>query len=160
MSATLNREGLSEQSIEPQTLHAKPTTDNEAFPSHTKITGTDLPAESKFCLDVCIPPTAPPIPVGGGDLPEISQIAIATLNTEYELVLPVGTKKFVFKDQAGDAETRVSTIQGGSDPGDITFFTIPRDGSMEQAGLNLTDERKLYLQSTKSNRIIELWLWT
>jgi len=51
---TLNREGLTEQSISPLTIHAKPDTQNEAHPSHTKITGTSIPALLKYCLDVCL----------------------------------------------------------------------------------------------------------
>lgn len=70
---TIWKEGLTEDTIERGTIHAKPTTNTAAAINHTKVTGTSFPSLLKFALDTNLVNVDPsnPLPVeDAGDLNE------------------------------------------------------------------------------------------
>ena len=157
---TIFKEGHSENTIQHGSIHAKESTNLLAAVNHTRVTGTQV--GTKFCLDSCITnPATNPVNTVKKTAANIRQInPTPAADTEFTIVFPIGTKGFILKDQAGNAETRISTTPGGADPGDATFFTIPNDGSYQEEGMNLTAALTLYCQSDKAGRIIEIWEWT
>jgi hypothetical protein len=49
---TIFRAGLSESAIDRHSIHAKPTKSGFLYRAHTKVTGTDIPADNKYALDI------------------------------------------------------------------------------------------------------------
>ena len=153
------KQGIDEHTIERDSTWAKETI--SSLVPHERATGTELPGSDKFCQDVCIPEDAAPIPIKKSNIPNIRQIAVPAADTEFEIVLPINLQQVLIKDQEGGngSAFRVSTIAGGADPADLTFFTVPDDSSLHWDNLNLTAVRTLYCQTEDDPRIIEIWEW-
>jgi len=158
-SPTYFMQGITEHTIDRHSIWAKESTDNTLLLNHTKATGTELTLEEKFCQDVCIPPSASPIPVKRSDIPNIRQIAVPLKDVEFTIVLPIGLQQIMLKEVNGGA-FRVSTIAGGADLADTTHFSLPVDMSLHWDNLNLQAARTLFCETVDDTRIIEIWEWT
>lgn len=103
-----------------------------------------------------------PIPVidVGGDFsgvlePHIQNIEALDANTEYQFMFPANTRKFLLRVRDGDSKLQLSWAEGESA---TNFLTVP-------AGCNYSEEvnisaLRLYFQTSKPNKIIELLFWT
>jgi len=86
--------------------------------------------------------------------PTVNILNLAAANNEYELVLPVNTKKISIKVHNYSAPLRIGFISGGEK------FNIPRGCSFTEESLKLiSGKNTLYLSSTKDNIIVECLSW-
>lgn len=90
------KEGISEDTIERGTIHAKESTNLAATVNHSKVTGTNIPSKLKFCLDVCLAniDSSTPLPVeDAGDRNEFfidaTVVSDGTVQTAISYVVPV-----------------------------------------------------------------------
>jgi hypothetical protein len=86
--------------------------------------------------------------------PTVSILNLGTANTEYELALPVNTKKINVKVHDYSAPLRIGFVSGGEK------FNVPRGCSFTEESLKLiSGKNTLYLSSTKDNIIVECLSW-
>lgn len=87
--------------------------------------------------------------------PTITLLAMPVNSTEYNISLPVDTKKFIIKDQEYSSVVNLSFISN-----DTNYIKIPRGCSYEESDLKLTtSSRTLYLKSNKDNVTIMCLSW-
>lgn len=102
-----------------------------------------------------------PGPPGSGSgavlsAPNLSNLNMATANTEYTFSLPAGTKQFEIRSRSL-GRVRLAFVEGESG---TTFKTIWPGNSYFEGGLLLSDVLNVYVQSSKFNDVLEILFWT
>jgi hypothetical protein len=86
--------------------------------------------------------------------PTISNITLVNIGTEYNIILPVNTKRFSVRVRNGSAVVTLGFETSS------TYLTIPRGCSYSDNTLMLqTGKRTLYLKSNVGNIVIECVSW-
>lgn len=115
-----------------------------------KTTGVPLKVNNDGSINVTSGGSAPNAPV-------IVNFLATTLNTEYPIQLPTGTKKVLIKVRDYASTLKFAWVSGDSG---TNFIQINRGCSYTAEGLDLTTtNRTLYVQSSKSGVIIEILTW-
>lgn len=88
--------------------------------------------------------------------PSIQNVTLPLANTEYELVFPTGTKKFLIKTR-NNGNLKASWSVGEST---VTYLSIGAGVNYSEDGLNLTEtNRTLYITTDTPGLIVELLSW-
>lgn len=113
------------------------------------------PAGGSEGQDVRITDIAPGVTfTGGSPNPQIYNLAIPTADTEVSQALNPNTKSVLIRAR-GITSLKVAFVSGESG---TNYLTIPAGNTFIQENINFTGI--IYLQSTKSNQVIEILEWT
>jgi hypothetical protein len=88
--------------------------------------------------------------------PTIVNFPVVAANTEYLYVFPVGTRKFLLRDRAGDAKMRLAYAAGTTG---TNYITLNMGCTHEVGDLNTVTGFTIYFQSSKASRIVEILSW-
>lgn len=95
------------------------------------------------------------VTIQGATNPEISNVALTSADTEVEIILPTGCKKYMIKLR--DAQIlKLSFVSGQSG---ITYLTIRPGCVYTEDQLEVTTT-SLYVQSPVASQMVELVTWT
>ncbi|MBU1173374.1 MAG: hypothetical protein KKD44_27720 [Proteobacteria bacterium] len=81
---------------------------------------------------------------------EVSNVAMATKDTEYDYVIPNGTERITIKLRDPASVLRLYSETGGSD-----YITVPQSSSYTIDGVKLSG-KTLYLQSDNDTQVAEI----
>lgn len=101
-----------------------------------------------------------PGPPGGGaggvsTVPSLSNLNMPTAGTEYSFSLTAGTKQFEIRSRAsGKLQLAFASGESGT-----TFVTIWPGNAYKEIGLLLSDVLAVYVQSSRSNDVLEILSW-
>lgn len=90
---------------------------------------------------------------------EIINHTVALADTEFDITLPDNTKRFTIKVRDHSAKLRIGQDSGDTENATPKYETISRGTIWESGNVNVADGYMLYLQSTKSNAVIEIKAW-
>lgn len=93
------------------------------------------------------------IELTGSKIRTTVNLDIILANTEYPVVLPVGTTQYFLKTRE-DCVLKIREVSGGD------YTTIPTGNHFSEDGLKLDSVLTLYLESTTPAQILELIYWT
>ena len=91
----------------------------------------------------------------GATTPTIYNVTVASADTEVSRALSNNTKQFFVKLRGQAAKLRLAFTTGGADPSTGTFITIPANGFLSPAGLDLSSIT-LYFETTSGSQVIEI----
>lgn len=95
------------------------------------------------------------VSIQGASNPQVSNIALVTANTEVEIILPAGCKKYMLKLRDKSA-LKLAFISGDSG---LVYITIWPGCVYSENSLDVTTT-SLYVQSPVASQIVELVTWT
>jgi hypothetical protein len=87
--------------------------------------------------------------------PTIQNITAASASTEYNVVIPSNTKKYMIRNR-NTGKIQYSFITGQTN---TNFITIMPGNTIEETGLDLTSSLTIYFETSKPNQIIEVLSW-
>lgn len=88
--------------------------------------------------------------------PTIYNIPLTTAATEYTVAIPQSTQRFELRIRDGGAKAQFSFISGQSN---TNFITLGYGSSYSEDGLSLSSILNIYIQSNKSNQVLEVITW-
>lgn len=91
--------------------------------------------------------------ISGVTSPLITDIPMALATTEYSIVLPAGTRRFLFKAR-NRGVLYMRFVSGGD------YETIPYGCFRGEAELSITSPLTIYLESSTVNQVVEMTTWT
>lgn len=90
-------------------------------------------------------------------VPLITNIPIATADTETIVPIPAATRAFVIRVRGGNSKAQFSYVSGQSD---TEFITMEYGNSYKEENLKLNAILNLYIQTNKANQVVELLTWS
>lgn len=90
--------------------------------------------------------------------PTIYNVIVASADTEVSKTLSSNTKQFFIKLRGQTSKLRVAFVTGGADASTGTFITIPANGFLSPAGLNLTNTT-LFFETSSGSQVLEILEW-
>jgi len=119
----------------------------------TLFTGTTVGA--KTGQDVNIINDSLDVSFSGISVPTITNVTMASANTEYSHTFPINTKKSKIKVR-GKGRLRYSFSVGQSG---TVYFTVPKGAETEFDDLDLTSTITIYFQSDTAGEKLEVLSW-
>ena len=92
---------------------------------------------------------------GGSTTITIYNKTVANADTEASQALSTNTKQFFIKLRGRAANLRLAFITGGPDASTGTFITIPANGFLSPAGLDLSSVT-LFFETTSGTQVVEI----
>lgn len=88
--------------------------------------------------------------------PTIQNFNVLLANTEYSVVLPANTKRFIFKSRSGDPKIQLSYVPGNTN---TQYITIRPGAVYGESAMKLVPATPIYFRSNKPNETIEIVSW-
>lgn len=93
------------------------------------------------------------ITIVGVSSPQITEVPLLLASTEYSIVFPAGTKRYLIKLRDSGVELKLRYISGGD------YLTIPRGCNYSEDEISAAT-LTIYVESVSSSQIVELVTWS
>ena len=94
--------------------------------------------------------------MGGLQTPKIINFTLPLAGTEYNVLVPMASKKFIIKIRGDGAKVNLAFAAGETL---AKYFTLGLGNFYEETGLQLTTDLAVYVQSNKPNQVLEILTW-
>lgn len=85
--------------------------------------------------------------------PNIANVTLLLANTEYSIVLPSDTQRYLIKLRDPTVEFKLRFVSGSD------WITVPRGCNFSEDGLS-TSSLTLYVEALSANQVVELVSWS